>query len=64
MQVITGFASGAGGCVGIVEPFKNLLHAIGHPQFLVLELQAYGRLPWTIQKWIPPNSLLEVQGDI
>ena len=34
------FASGVGPCGGIVEPFKHLLHATAHPQFLALEVQA------------------------
>ena len=34
------FASGVGPCGGIVEPFKCLLHATAHPQFLAVELQA------------------------
>ena len=34
------FASEVGPCVGIVEPFKHLLHVTAHSQFLVLELRA------------------------
>ena len=34
------FASGVGACMGIVEPFKHLLHATTNPHVLVLELQA------------------------
>ena len=32
--------SGVGPCTGIVNPFKHLLRATAHPQFLVFELRA------------------------
>ena len=33
------FVSGMGPCTGIVQPFKHLLRATAHPQFLMLELR-------------------------
>ena len=33
------FASGVGPCMGIVEPFKHLLHVTAHPHILVVELR-------------------------
>ena len=33
------FGSGVGPCVGIVEPFKQVLGVIAHPQMLALELR-------------------------
>ena len=40
---VANFTSEFGTCKGIVELFKNLLHATTHYQFLALELQALAR---------------------